>query len=1663
MWRVTAVSPVNLTANIQKTDVKCFNGSDGTATVTVNGGTGNYSYSWAPSGGSGSTATGLKAGTYTVTINDNTAACVITASVTINQPPLLQAAIPSNTPAKCNGGSDGTATGSGSGGTPGYSYAWSNGQSGPNASGLAAGSYTLTVTDANGCTKTATVVITEPAKMITATSTTNVTCFSGNNGTATDNPQGGGTPPYSFVWSTSPAQTTQTATGLIAGAYSVTVTDQKGCKVIDNVTITEPGITIAASDASCHAGSDGTATVTPSGPSPSYTYLWSNGGTSQTITGLIAGNYSVTVTDAYSCVISKSTVVNEPSPLVIGLSKTDVSCFNGSNGTATVSASGGTPGYTYLWMPSAQSTASASNLAAGSYHVTVTDAKACTIVDSITLIQPPPVLATITASKNITCNGGNDGSASIAGSGGMPGYTYSWNTTPAQNTQNATTLTAGSHTGIVTDANGCLATASVLLTEPSKLIAAISSSTDVSCHGGKDGAATVTASGSVPPYTYLWNTSPSQTTTSINNLQVGLYSVTVTDANLCIQTTSIFISEPAPLILNTAQTNVSCFGGKDGTLSVLPSGGNAPYQYVWNTVPVQTAQTAVGLQIGTYSVTVTDSKGCINSISGSITEPTPLAVSHTQIHELCFGGNTATATENPSGGTLPYAYSWNTNPIQTTQTASGLTSGNYVVTVKDKNQCTLTDQITINEPSALVASIPFSKNVNCFDGNDGLATASGAGGTPPYTYSWSSSPIQNTQTAINLINGLYVVTVTDNNGCTNTSSVQITQPNILTIGVVKVTQVSCYGLQDGSIQINVTGGTTPYLISWNSTPAQNTLTATLLPAGTYTVLVTDANQCKTSTSAQVIEPAQIVPTINAVKNVSCFGGNDGNITTQVAGGTAPYTYAWNTNPAQFTATANNLPKGSYTVTVTDVFLCSNQVSANVTEPPLLVSSVTPDKNVSCYGGNDGAATVTVSGGTLPYTYLWNTIPAQTDRSAQGLKAGSYQVTVTDFLNCTSVSSVQILEPTAIAAVISSSKNVSCFGGNDGQATVSASGGTPLYVQLWSTVPSQTSTNATGLSMGNYTVTVSDANNCSITANIQISEPPILTSLISAKKNVSCYNGNDGSAAASQTGGTAPYTYLWSNGATTANINTLTAGIYSVTITDVNYCTDTVQVYIYEPTILVSNISGSSNVKCKNGNDGAASVFASGGTPMYSYQWNSNPFQNTAAASNLSAGTYQVMVTDQNGCIASSVVIITEPDSVKIQALGATTICIDQSAMISSLASGGTPPYAYVWNNGVTTSSQMVSPIITTLYTVSCTDFNACLSQPSNVLITVRDSLHVLANGDNTICQKQNTAISALASGGDGNYLYSWSNAATGAGPIFVNPMQNTTYVVTVNDGCGTPSVQDSVLITVKPLPIVKFSGDTLKGCQPHTVNFTDLSNVLAPSGLAGWYWNFGDKPGAANNSGIQNPSHTYFDAGVFSVKLIVTSTDFCVDSLTLNTYIISYPLPVADFISQPQRVNILNPKISFLEKASGENSYLWDFGDGSTSKEANPSHLYAQPGTYNACLTVTSQFRCVDEICHTVVVDPDFTFYIPNAFSPNEDGVNDTFGGSGIGIKSYSLFIFDRWGNRIFVSEDLNKQWDGKANSGSMIAQQDVYVYIVKLTDIFDVEHKYVGHVTLVK
>lgn len=1347
-----------VTSNYNGAQISCNGATDGRITVVGAGGTLVTTYQYSiielPSNVTGATSgifTGLGAGTYTFVVRDANNCTFTTTTVTIAAPSVIAATASLTSPATCNGDSDGVITVTATGGTVAGTYTFTLNQAPFTVNttgvftGLPAGTYSVNVTDDNSCLRTSnSITVTQPSALTAFASVTSnyngakISCPGANNAviTVTANGGNGG---FTYVLVESPGNTTGNATGVYTGVgpgtYTVSVTDAQLCNVVTvPVTITDPtpldASGLVSNVISCNGGSDGEIRISATGGTGAYTFtMISPAGPSNAtgiFSGLAQGTYDFEVRDLNNCTDVVQVFLDHPTAVIASAAVdtpyngAQISCNGASDGVIRVTASGGTGALTYVFV---QFPANLTGMTTGvftgvppgtGYTFTVRDSKNCNapVTVPVNVVQPPAITASAAVTSNyngedISCPTATDGQITVTASGGTGTLTYRLDQAPLNTSGNATGIYtgvgAGSYTVTVRDANSCFrVTLPVTVTPPTAVSASAAVTSNyngrqITCNGASDGRIAVTASGGVTPYTYVLNEIPGNVsgaaTGIFTGLPAGTYTVNVTDLNGCpVVTLPVTISEPTPVSGTSNVTSnyngqqIRCVGSSDGIIRVTGSGGTAPYTFVSIEVPgnVTGAATGIftGLPAGSYTFTVRDANNCTFLTPAVVINP-PTALSATRAvtsnyhgaQISCNGASDGTITITATGGTGALNYVFNEIPANTTGATSGVfigipAGGPYTFTITDANTCNVTTVgISISEPTAVAASAAITSNhngqhISCPTSTDGVITVTASGGTGVYTYRLDQAPLNTTGNSTGIYSnvgaGTYTVTVRDENGCfIVTTSVTVVPPPPVTATAAVTSnyngqQISCNGVSDGELTVTAGGGVGSYTYVLNQIPANVTGATTGiftgLPAGTYTVTVRDANNCPVTTvPVTITQPAVLGATAAVTSNyngaqISCNGASDGRIAITVSGGTGPFTYTSVQVPGNVSGATSGiftgLPAGNYTFNVTDVNTCGTTTAQVTITPPtqlaatLAVTSNYNGRDVSCSGASDGELTVTVTTpGTGASTFTIDQLPLNASGRFSGLftgvPPGNYTVTVQDANNCTIVTNGVTVDPTpAIVANAVVTKNVNCFAEANGIITVTASGGTGsleyMLIQDASNLTGATSGVFTGLRAGSYTVRVTDDNTCFVTTtSVTVTQPANLTITIVKMSpyngfDLSCDGASDGEIRVTATaGGTGPYTYVLdgfpgnTTGATSGIFTGLSAGLYTVTVTDNNTgdpfgpCSrQSLPVFINNPVPLAVNLIGFSKQICIGDDPTPITQIANpvGGIGIYTYQW-----------------------------------------------------------------------------------------------------------------------------------------------------------------------------------------------------------------------------------------------------------------------------------------------------------------------------------------------------------------------------------------------------------------------------------------------------------------------------
>lgn len=1251
-----------------------------------------------------------------------------------------------------------TATG-GSGGTMYYQGTTSNGVSTGSATSSVSvgtsGTYYFRSRSPQGCWSaqgsTVVVVNSVPGDI---TSISGGGTFCGGSTTLTASGGSGGT---IYFQGTNPSGTSTSSGGAsvsvsTTGTFYFRSRSAQGCwgNAANTVAIFNSVPAAVSVSASATTQCGGSVTLTASGGSGGTIYYQGTtaGGTS---TGIASTSQSVSTSGTYyfrsfsgNCWGPQGSVTITINAVPATTSVTGGGTYC-TNGTQTLTASGGSGGTIY-WQGTTSngtSTATASSSQAvgssGTYYFRSRSAQGCWGNQGSTTITINSVPAAVSVSGGgIGCNG----AATLTASGGSGGTIY-WQNTTSNGTSTATPASSRNVTSSGTyyfrsiSAQGCPGTqGSAAVTIVSSITLSTGGGTTQSTCGNSNGTACISASGGSGGYTYAWSGGGSSACKS--GVPSGNYSVTVTDGSGCTASGSVNVTDAgSPTSSITAQTNVSCFGGNNGAATVTIGGGTAPYNLAWSNGSLSFGvsagtHSASSLSQGLISVTVTDANGCNSSASTTITQPTQLTASVGSITDvLCFGASTGAININVGGGTGTKTFAWTGG--YSTEDISGRLAGGYSVTVTDANSCTVSTSGTIGQPAAPLSASSTVVPVSCFSGNNGSIDLTVSGGTTTYTYGWSNSA--SSQDISTLTSGSYTVTITDANSCTLTHNKTVTQPTTgVSISVGTVTNVGCYGTSTGSVTVSGSGGTAGYTYAINTGSYVASGTFSGLAAGNYTLRVQDANGCLNSTPVTITQPAAaLTATILSVTNANCYGTSSGAVDLDVTGGTTAYGYAWSNSASS--QDLSGIAAGSYDVTVTDANSCTATATANVSQATILSATNVVTDVSSCQGFSNGAITFTGSGGTGVYQFsIDGGSNYQTSNTFSGLAAGTYDAYIKDngVPSCAvQLAAVVIAQPASLPApTLPGGNTYNSCGLLVVNVTPQGSGATKaiLYDGIPGSGGSVIDTNTAflfnSLSTGTYTFYTTSYNptiGCEGTAYASFSISVVNPVLVSGSiTNVSCFGAGNGAVDITPSGGTPPYTYSWSNGASSQDLLGVGGASYNVVVTDAQGCFNigSFKVIEYAPVTATLDFSMANGfaIRCFEDSTTSINVLTNGGDGNYSYIWNDG--STSGSRGDIYAGSFQVTVTDGQGCAVVKSTTVYQPPVLNVS-LQTSYQCSGggySSATIQVITAGGVSPFEYKLNGAnyqaSNTFSNLYDGSVDTFYV---RDANNCITISYNTV------------------------------------------------------------------------------------------------------------------------------------------------------------------------------------------------------------------------------------------------------------------------------------------------------------------------------------------------------------
>ncbi|KAF2332296.1 T9SS type A sorting domain-containing protein [Flavobacterium ginsenosidimutans] len=1168
----------------------------------------------------------LAPGNYVFLIKDSKG-CVSAFLSNNVQPPTPPLAIAvTNTPILCWGEKT-SLTVTATGGQASYQYSINNGAITSNNvfSDLKTGNYIVKVIDATGCENTLPYTITEPAVVDAEM------VIDGNTISIID--AKGGTGSYFYAIDNGNFQTNNVFTNVTPGLHRVRVKDSNNCEPVSfSAEIASPLTSVATIAKEIDCMSDAEIVVTASGGIAPYTYS-KNGVTFQTsnvFTNLVAGTYSIIVKDANGTLaIANNLIISPTSYPIIVLTKTNLSCFQANDGIITASVTGGKAPYVYSIGNSYSSANTFTGLAAGFYNVTVKDANGCLSSFAVNIDQPNVIVPTV-STTNSTSIADNDGTITVNATGGVPPYTYALtdeNGLPAvffQTSNIFNGLKSGLYGVQVKDSNGCFTTQTniSIINKTNTLSAAATVTTQPTCNNPY-GTITVNATGGTAPYTYSIDNGATYSVSNTFQELPGNYLIKVKDAENSETSITITLIAPAPLVTTAVLTKtIDCLS--NGIITVFATGGQAPYLYSFdNGSTYISSNTFSNALAGVYSIIVKDSNNCISNSNSLVVEPLAnLSATATNTPILCRYEK-GSITIIASGGKAPYQYSLNNDIYTNSNKFDEVLSGNYIIKVKDANDCIFTLPYTIAEPTKIKGYITFEGTTAT------VVNLSGGSGT--YLYSLNDGELQSSNVFTNLHGSNNIISVYDSFGCFGFAvSFSIPDPNALTAQATIIKAIDCT-TNSGTISIAASGGQAPYEYSINGgTTYQSSNIFSNLSAGLYTVWVKDAaGTIDYDNSVTLTTPSSVIVDVTTT-TTNCFNDNSGSITVTATGGEAPYIYSINNSIYSSNNVFTALSAGQYTINVKDALGCIISSTALVTQPDLLVINNTASNSTNV-NSNDGKITVTPSGGTAPYLYsLKNAngsliISPQSSNIFDNLSIGQYTIEVKDANGCiTSKSGITITSQTLFGTLMITPITCTALG----TIIINAAGGKyPHQYSFDGGITYGTSNIASNLSAGTYTIKVKDASDATITLSASLApvSPVVVTASITSP--VYCKGSNNAAIQVIASGGKAPYIYSLNGSAYQSNNSffNLSAGNYVVTVKDSNNCSSTMIVTITEPNALaVTTTVQNQNI----------TVNATGGNGGYRYAIspNLNQFSSNNTFSNLSPGSYSIITSDLYGCV-----------------------------------------------------------------------------------------------------------------------------------------------------------------------------------------------------------------------------------------------------------------------------------------------------------------------------------------------------------------------------------------------------------------------------------------------
>ena len=1101
------------------------------------------------------------------------------------------------------------------------------------------------------------------------------------------------------------------------------------------------------------------------------------------------------------------------------------------------------------------------------------------------------------------------------------------------------------------------------------------------------------------------------------------------------------ITQPAPIFNMIEKQNITCFGQNDGNMTVSTISGEAPYTYVLNNNDTLINTNLNNLSAGIYNLQVIDNNNCKVNEMIEITEPDELTLETNDFNLSCFG-DSVNIISNILGGTAPFEISWKNENNETFFSDNSqvfLKKGNYQIFINDANNCKDTVQFTLTETLALSAlEIELINKIdnNCGNACIGEATFLASGGGGNYTYVWNNGFYGNHQNE--LCTGNYTVTVIDENNCTNSLDIEIKEDSLLNFEIADKQNISCYNLENGSFNVEILNGLEPFTYTLNNINIPNITNINNLSAGEYHLKITDINNCYSVDTITITEPEILDFEVDILQEVACFG-EEASIEINANGGTPDYQYFLNDLEIESNF-IDTLKAGNYIFKVKDENDCELSKDFEIIQPEILNTEIANIQHNLCFGDSIGLIELDVSGGTLPYNFLWNN--SDTTIFSDSLKLGIYTVNILDENNCQNNLTVEITEPNELIFENIETQNITCFGENNGHISVNLNGGVLPYNYFLNDINFQNESFMNNLSFGTYNLQVFDENNCHISQEIILEQPEILEIESIENIELNCF-GTSVSISLNVNGGTPEYHYFLNNLNNEVNVtNDLFSGNYTFFITDKNNCIDSINFEIIEADsfYLAKNIV---NNPCFNDALGSISLDVFGGKSPYNFLWNNG--NTTNYINNLQANTYHCLVTDINNCEINTDIEISQPTELILEIDKKELTCFGvNDAFINVQVHGGTRNYTYIWNDDIS-ENNLADNLSEGIYNLTVSDENNCqkeseiiISPPPEAIIPVLNQL------DNILCYGDSANIEITTTGGISPYKYFFSDTLD----FFKEKLNQGNYEVIITDKNNCQKVfnftvnSPSLLIldteikkaTCKNACNGKLDLKTSGGTEPYFyfINENSVNNSIDSLCLGAYKILVKD----ANNCEIEK-------------DLEIT---FFKDTLKLNIF------PEKDTIYKGE-------ELQFYSEIKGNfKTILWDNIETLNSYSIpNPIAKPIKSIEYTAILIDFDDCGYKDKFkifVKDLVCDEPYIF-VPNAFSPNNDGKNDILYVQSDVVEEIYFAIYNRWGNLLFETNDIKKGWDGKFN-GEYV-ESSVLVYYVQITCLNKQTLKKKGNITIIR